>query len=134
MYNGYLVKVNGTVFPMKYIAEKSYTAHPDQRLDLDSERDATGVLHRQVVSHMPNKVEFSTISLTNTEVAEITRITGLGPSNRARDVTIELYNTETDGYETARCYIPNLEYSIDWIDNEKKVIHYSPIRYAFIEY
>ena len=134
MYNGYLVKVNGTVFPMKYIAEKSYIVHPDQRLDLDSERDATGVLHRSVVSHMPNKIEFTTLPLNNTEVAEVTRITRLGPSNRSRDVTLELYNPETDGYETARCYIPNLDYTIDWIDNEKKVIHYSPIRYAFIEY
>lgn len=134
MYNGYLVKVNGTVFPMKYIAEKSYIVHPDQRLDLDSERDATGVLHRSVVSHMPNKIEFTTLPLNNTEVAEVTRITRLGPSNRSRDVTLELYNPETDGYETARCYIPNLDYTIDWIDNEKKVIHYFPIRYAFIEY
>lgn len=134
MYNGYLVKVNGTVFPMKYIAEKSYIVHPDQRLDLDSERDATGVLHRSVVGHMPNKIEFTTLSLNNSEVAEITRITGLGPSNRSRDVTLELYNPETDGYETARCYIPNLDYTIDWIDNEGKIIHYSPIRYAFIEY
>lgn len=134
MYNGYLVKVNGTVFPMKYIAEKSYIVQPDQRLDLDSERDATGVLHRSVVGHMPNKIEFTTLSLNNSEVAEITRITGLGPSNRSRDVTLELYNPETDGYETARCYIPNLDYTIDWIDNEGKIIHYSPIRYAFIEY
>lgn len=134
MYNGYLVKVNGTVFPMKYIAEKSYIVHPDQRLDLDSERDATGVLHRSVVNHMPNKIEFTTLPLNNAEVAEITRITRLGPSNRSRDVTLELYNPETDGYETARCYIPNLDYTIDWIDNEKKVIHYSPVRYAFIEY
>ena len=134
MYNGYLVKVNGTVFPMKYIAEKSYIVHPDQRLDLDSERDATGVLHRSVVSHMPNKIEFTTLPLNNTAVAEVPRITRLGPSNRSRDVTLELYNPETDGYETARCYIPNLDYTIDWIDNEKKVIHYSPIRYAFIEY
>lgn len=134
MYNGYLVKVNGTVFPMKYIAEKSYIVHPDQRLDLDSERDATGVLHRSVVSHMPNKIEFTTLPLNNTEVAEVTRITRLGPSNRSRDVTLELYNPETDGYKTARCYIPNLDYTIDWIDNKEKVIHYSPIRYAFIEY
>lgn len=134
MYNGYLVKVNGTVFPMKYIAEKSYIVHPDQRLDLDSERDATGVLHRSVVSHMPNKIEFTSLPLNNAEVAEVTRITRLGPSNRSRDVTLELYNPETDGYETARCYIPNLDYTIDWIDNEKKVIHYFPIRYAFIEY
>ena len=133
-YNGYLLKVNGTIFPMKFIAEKTYKVHPDQRLDIDSARDTTGVLHRSVVDHMPNKIEFTTIEITNKDVSEITRITGLARTNKPRDVMVELYNPETDEYSEALCYIPNLEYLIDWIDNENNVIHYSPIRYAFIEY
>lgn len=131
-YQGYLLKVNGTVFPMSYICEQSYAVHPDQRQDLDSQRDATGTLHRTVVAHMPQKVEFTTLPLTNAEVAHIASITGLGPSNKRRDVAVVLYNPETDGYVSAACYIPNLDYELDWVEGE--TIHYKPIRYAFIEY
>ena len=133
-YNGYLLKVNGTAFPMKYIVEKSYVAHPDQRIDLDSTRDTTGVLHRSVVSHMPMKIEFNTLPITNADVAQISAMLQLNRSNRQRTVSVEYYNTETDSYNTATCYVPNLDYTVDWIDKENNVVHYSAIRYAFIEY
>ena len=35
-FDGYLLKVNGTIFPPEYIAEKSYVASPDQRLELEA--------------------------------------------------------------------------------------------------
>ena len=133
-YNGYLLKVNGTAFPMKYIVETSYVVSPDQRLDLESQRDATGVLHRNVCEHMPVKIEFKTTPLTDSDVSEISRILLLDKSNRERTATVEYYNTETGGYATAKCYVPNLEYTIDWIDNEKNTVHYNSTRYAFIEY
>lgn len=133
-YAGYLLKVNGTEFPMKYIAEKSYTVHPDQRIDLDSGRDTTGVLHRAVVSHMPVKIEFNTVPLNSADVAEISRLLNLSRSNAQRKCTVQYYNTETDSYASATCYVPNLDYTIDWIDKANNRVHYSAVRYAFIEH
>lgn len=130
-YSGYLLKVNGTEFPMKYIEEKSYIVHPDQRLDVDSGRDTTGVLHRAVVDHMPTKIEFNTRPLTSTDIAAISELLQLSPSNTQRKATVQYYNPETDSYDTAECYVPDVEYTIAWIGSK---VHYDTIRYAFIEY
>lgn len=132
-FDGYLLKVNGTIFPPEYIAEKSYVASPDQRLELEAKRDTTGHMHRKTLSHMPSKVEFQTMPLTNKDVRKIAQILDLEPSNLKRNVTIECYHPETDDYETCSCYIANPQYQIDHIDRDAKLVYYSPIRYAFTE-
>ena len=51
-----------------------------------------------------------------------------------RKVTIQYYNEETDGYKTAECYVPDIDYTIDHIDLTKNIVFYKPVRIAFIEY
>lgn len=132
-FDGYLLKVNGTIFPPEYISEKSYVINPDQRLELEAKRDTTGHLYRKTLSHMPSKVEFQTMPVTNRDMRKIAQLLDLGPSNLKRNVTIECYNPETDDYETCSCYIANPKYQIDHIDRDAKVVYYSTIRYAFTE-
>ena len=132
MYRGYLLKVNGTTFPTKYIVEKSYTVSPNQRIDQNSERDATGGLHRSVCEHMPTKIEFQTRPIDNNDVAAINSVLNVGTANIERKVTIEYYDMETDSYKTATCYMPNPQFTVKYCDSNN--IYYDSVRYAFIEY
>ena len=42
-YSGYLVKVNGTQIPNKYIQLTTYAITPNQRMEAEAERDTTGM-------------------------------------------------------------------------------------------
>ena len=55
---------------MKYIKEKTYKGYVSVQ-DLDSYRDANGLLHREALSHVPIKCEFETIPLNNEQYEQI---------------------------------------------------------------
>lgn len=131
-YQGYLIKVGNTVFPMKYIRSETYKCTPNQRIDQDSDSDATGVLHRNVLPHTRTKIEFETPQmLRGADVLAITAILGL-ENNIRRDVTIEYFHDETQKYKTGKFYVPKVDYQI--MRNKGDDLVYMPIRYAFIEY
>lgn len=131
-FKGYLLKVNNNTFPPRYISEKSYTVSPNQRLDEDSSRDATGVLHRSVCEHMPVKIEFQTLPISNEDVSVINEILSVSPDNLERTVDVEYYDMETDSYKSAECYMPNPQFVVNGYNEEN--IFYDAVRYAFIEY
>ena len=137
-FNGYLIKVggsSGTVLPMKHMRHESYKATPDQRLETDAKRDLTGLLHRNTVEHTATKIEIETPVITNIDLQSLLTILRSHWSNQLeRKVTIQYYNEETDGYKTAECYVPDIDYTIDHIDLTKNIVFYKPVRIAFIEY
>ena len=59
-YQGYLLKVDGVIFPNSLIAFGTFSITPNQRQDLNSYRDSTGYLHRNVLPHKITKIEFTT--------------------------------------------------------------------------
>lgn len=135
MFNGWLIRAGGTEIPIKYIQEATYNVTPDQRQDLDSEQDVTGVLHRNVVEHTRSKVEFTTPSLDNSEVAALTALfRNAFTDASARTLQIEYYHPETDSYGSGIFYMPDTAYPIRRITTDKRTVLYNPIRYAFIEY
>ena len=50
-FEGWLLKINETVFPNELIALESYKCTPDQIMDLDPYRDGNGELHRNALPH-----------------------------------------------------------------------------------
>lgn len=131
-YQGYLIKVGSTVFPMKYIRAETYKCTPNQRIDQDSDSDATGVLHRNVLPHTRTKIEFETPQmLRGADVLAISTLLGLA-GNAKRDVTITYWDHETQDYKTGKCYVPDISYQL--MRNTGDDLVYMPIRYAFIEY
>lgn len=134
-YAGYLVKIGATELPMKYIQLSSYTVTPNQRLDIEAERDATGVLHREVVDHTASKIEFSTPYIKGSEVAVLNAMLQAAYTDvKSRSITIEYFDPETNGYKTADCYMPDVEYNIYSVGLVADEVLYNPVRYAFIEY
>lgn len=137
-YSGYLIKIggsNGTDLPMKYIKAESYKSTPDQRMENKAARDTTGVLHRTTVAHKATKIEFETPPITNADVSALnTLFSNAYTDALQRRLTIQFYDEETDSYREADCYMPDVQYNINRIDQANYVIYYNPIRFAFIEY
>lgn len=135
-YAGYLVKVGSYTIPLSFIKAESYkVTHLIQ--DLDSYRDANGILHRNALSHVPDKVEFECVPmLTNTEINAVVsainaQIAATG-SSAERKAQVTVYVPELDGYVTQDMYMPDAEYNMYYAD--ASIIKYNSVRLAFIGY
>lgn len=138
-YQGYLIAVGTTqlvTLPTEYIEGKTYKVTPNQRMEWSAERNVNGELQRSVVANKPPKIEFETIDqLTNAEVGNMMGIIRAAYINEdERKVPISFYDPETDSYKSWNCYLPDIEFPIENIDNTNNVVTYNPIRFAFIGY
>ena len=138
-YSGYLIKLKGgsqtETLPFKFMAIASYKCTPDQRLESKAARNVDGVLYRSTVSHKPTKIEFNTPPISNVELVELNSMLQSHFSNALeRKIVINYYDMETDSYRDATCYMPDVDYTIDRIDNKNNIVYYQSVRYAFIEY
>lgn len=125
-YQGYLLKVDGIIFSNSLIAFGTFSITPNQRQDLDSYRDSTGYLHRNILPHMPSKIEFTTKVLYDADRVVLENIL----KNRD-EFTLEYWDTE---YKTGIFYSPDIKYEIYDIDKVSGNIRYKPVRIAMIEY
>jgi hypothetical protein len=138
-YSGKLVEVkisnSWTNIPMKYMAIESYKVTPNQRMESSANRAIDGVLRRQTVAHTATKIEFTTPPLTNSDVNALnTLLTSAFTDSLQRKLSVKYYNPSSDTYETGTFYMPDVEYPINRVDNKNNIIHYNPLRFAFIEY
>ena len=132
MYSGFLLKIGNEIFNMKYIKEKTYKGYASVQ-DLDSYRDANGVLHREALSHVPIKCEFETIPLDNEQYGQIMDMIRRNYINELeRKVTITAFILEYNGYVTQDAYMAEPQPQIQTIQGNK--IQYAPLRIAFIGY
>lgn len=134
-YAGYLIKVGNYTIPYKYIKFDSYSVFMSVT-DLDSYRDANGVLHRNALSHKPNKCEFETRAmLDNIEFAQLMgNIRNQYTIANERKASVTLYIPEIDSYVTQDMYMPDPQPSIYRHDSASGKIFYNPVRLAFIGY
>ena len=124
-----------TKIPLKYIKVEEYKVTPDMMLDLDSYRQETGVLWRHVLDHKATKIEFTTPHLYEADVTALLTIIQNGYTDaKAHREEIRYYNPYTQSYKEATVYVPDIEFNINHIDEDKKTILYNPILIAFIEY
>lgn len=134
MFNNYLLIINGDTnytMPLEYMNEKSYKC-TWSTMDLDSYRDANGVLHRNAVLQLPH-CSFDTRPLTNTDVEAIwSNIRSRYVNPLEKNVLATVYIPETDSYYTGLFYVPDTEITIDYIREGK--VFYSPITFEFIGY
>lgn len=138
-YNGYLIKLLGgsgsEILPFDYIGLDSYKITPNQRLESKAGRATTGYLHRTTVAHTASKIEFSTPPITNINLVELNALLRRHYTDTLqRKLNIEYYDPETDAYKQGTCYMPDVDYNIERIDNTNNIVYYQAVRYAFIEY
>lgn len=132
-YLGYLIKVGNYTIPFKYMKADSYSAYRSVQ-DLDSYRDANGILHRTALTHVPNKVEFETPAmLTDKSFSELMKnIQNNYLNSNERKLLVSMYIPEIDGYVEQEMYMPDITPKI--FKANSKEVKYSPIRLAFIGY
>lgn len=139
--SSYLIRVrkadkSGWVnIPLALIAYETYKITPNQMIDLDSYVAETGYLIRNVLDHARTKIEFNTPYCNDTQWRELWGIISQGfTDEKARKCTIQYYNPLKGAYQTATCYVPDVDLTIRNIDMDEHIINYDPIRVAFIEY
>ena len=130
-FNGnYYIKVGDYPIPLEYMAYKTYVAAPDQTQDLDSYRDANGLLHRNVLDHRATKLTFNTPMLTNRQFRDlIGNIRANMTDIVAKNVTLTYYDEWTDSYKTGDFYMPG---TMEFTHFNKRM--YEPITITFIEF
>lgn len=126
-FQGYLIKINNVTFPLKYMSVDTYNTIPNQMQDLDSYRDANGVLHRNVLPHKASKIEFNTPHLYLSDKIALQEF-----FTDRKNVTVEYWNDESNTYQSGKFYVPDITYEIYQVTSNN--ILYKPIRIAFIEY
>lgn len=112
-FSNYFVQVGSYQIPSKYILLDSYKGTKGSQ-DIDSYRDANGILHRNTLDHFVYKVEFQLRPMTNTEFATImSGISSNFTSAKERKANVSMYIPEEDAYTTSLdCYIPDPEITI----------------------
>lgn len=130
-YSGYLITVGNYTIPMTLINEKTYKC-TFSTMDLDSYRDANGVLHRNAVNQIPH-CSFTTRQLTNSDVDALwSGIRSNYVNTKEKKVNASVYLPETDSYYSGYFYIPDTEMTIDYIKEGK--VYYDPITIELIGY
>lgn len=132
-YSGYLVKIGDYKIPHSFISASSYKAYLNSQ-DLDSYRDGNGVLHRNALSHQPNKIEFNTRNmLTDKQFSTFMGNIRKNYTNKLeRKASVTAYIPEVDLYITQDMYMSDIQPEIYSADS--KEIKYKEIRIAFIGY
>lgn len=133
-FNGYLLQVGSyQITGENYINEKSYKATLNIQ-DLDSYRDANGVLHRNALDHVPLKVEINTRPGLNN--FELSSFLGGIRSNftipKERKCIVTAFVPEINDYLTQEMYMPDPEITIKSI--ERNLVFYESVRLAWIGY
>ena len=134
-FSGYLLKVgNYEIDGYKYINYADYNVTWNSQ-DLDSYRDANGVLHRNALSHRVAKVEFELREgLTNDEVATFMGNISSNYTNAVeRKASVKVFVPELNDYVTQDMYMSDPQFKIRRID-KNNVIRYEKTRIAFIGY
>lgn len=135
-YDGGLLYLGGSIkLPHSYIKPESYTIVPNRRQDLDSTRNANGVLVRNVLEHTATTINIQTVPLNNTQLAALMSLLRNNySSQQEKKIRLRYYCPDLDDYKTGDFYVPDVEYPIAYVPAGKNTIEYNPITLEFIEY
>lgn len=132
-FNGYLIKIgNYDTFFNSYISAASYKISK-KVIDIDSYRDANGVLHRNAMEHLSYTIEFDLKPLDNNRIETFMnaiRSNFIIPAERK--VSVTFYVPEDNDYRTTDCYLPDIDFTINHI--EGNTIRYNSTTIKFIGY
>lgn len=134
-FNGYLLKMGADVFPLSFVYKESYKVAPNRRQDIDSNRNANGVLQRNVLDHMPSTISFQAKPMYNHDLDKMMRfIREHFVVEKERKVLLTYYCPDIDDYKTGEFYMPDMEFTINMVDIANNRVLYNGFQLEFIEY
>lgn len=133
-FNGTLISVGNYTIPLKFIKAESYSAYLNVQ-DLDSFRDANGLLHRTTLEHVPVKIEIETMPLNSNDFESLMN----GIKNNysiaiERKANVVAYVPENNNYITQELYLAQPQPKIDTIDTDNNIVYFKPMKLTFIGY
>lgn len=131
-FEGWLLKINGVVFPTKYIRAETYTVTPDQETDLDDYTDNDGVFHRNILPAKATKIEFSTPHMWLQDMRKVLEI--IPDNDDDNYVSVTYWNPRKMVYQSGTAYISDVSWEPYLVDVSRNNIMYKEVRFAFIEY
>lgn len=128
-----LFKFGNCSFANKIKAD-SYNITPNARQDMDSYRDADGVLQRNALSHTATIIEFDTIPMWDTDFeALMASMSSQYINEYERDATCTYYDVENGTSSSGHFYLDaNFKATIKQVWNNKKL--YDSAHFKFVEY
>lgn len=132
-FSGYLIKIGvNDTFYNKYIVGASYKV-AKKIIDVDSYRDANGVLHRNAMDHLSYTIEFDVKPLDNVRMETLmSSIRSNFTTPKERKLSVTFWVPEDNDYVTASMYMPDPEFNIDHLTAGK--IFYKSTTLKFIGY
>lgn len=128
-----LFKFGNLVFD-KYIKYDGYDQTPNARQDLDSYRDADGVLQRNALKHTATGIEFDTHAMWSEEFDPMVDAMVASYINfNERDAMCSYYDFETHTQKTGHFYLDsNWKTNVIWRRGDRLL--YGETHFAFVEY
>ena len=116
------------------IRAESYKITPNARQDLDSYRDADGVLQRNALQHTATSIEFDVKMLKEPEMRKLMNdITSSYINYNERDAQCTYFDPETGQMKSGHFYLDsNLAFEFYGVFDG--VITYNETHFAFVEY
>ena len=132
-FSGYLIKIgNYDTFFNSYIVASSYKVSK-KIIDIDSYRDASGILRRNAMEHKSYTIEFNLKPLNSTRLETVmSAIRSNFSVANERKLSVTFYVPEDNIYVTTDCYMPDIEYTINHL--ESSVVKYDSVTLKFIGY
>ena len=131
-FSGFLIKAGTYEIPLSFMRYETYQIGYHGQ-DLDSYRDANGVLHRNALSHRIGKIEFNTPLMTMAEFQEVwSKVKAKYINATEKSISLTFYVPELDDYVTQTMYVPDIEFTIRNIDGN--TVNIGETRIAFIAY
>jgi hypothetical protein len=126
-YLGYLLKIDGTVLPNKYIDMSTYKATPAVRRLLHSWYDGNGYLHEVYSPHSTTLISFSTSNIFLAKKNEFLKYFTV------RDhLPVEFYDDSTDAYRSDVFKID--DFAFEKIKVRSSNIIYKPVPITLTSY
>lgn len=133
-FSGWLIRVGSYTIPLKFMRYETYQVTYNTQ-DLDSYRDADGILHRNALDHKVGKVEFNTPTISNSEMETLlSNIRSQFTDAKERKLNVTFYNPDSNIYLSQSMYMPDITFKIRNVDEAHHTLNYSETRIAFIGY
>lgn len=138
MFEGWLIKFGNVVLPNSYLLADGWESTPNQRMESDAYRDANMLLHRETSENFKTTLTLKIKDMTLEEMSAFKNVIGLATlpesSRRERRVAVTYWNDETLNYCTGEMYMPDITYSIHYVNEDECDIEYNSFTLELIEY
>jgi len=137
-FEGWLIKFGNVILPNSYLLADGWASTPNQRLELDAYRDANALLHRETSKNYKTSLTLNIRDMSLEEMYAFKNVIGLATLPDAykneRRVTVTYWNDEILDYSTGVFYMPDVAYTIHYVNEERCDIEYNGFTLELIEY